>query len=69
MHREYHGICCHPFFGHRHPWGRKFLTKEEKKKLKEDYKQKKIQWLEHYKESLEKEIAGINERLEELEKE
>ena len=69
MHRSYHGTFCHPFFEHRHNWQRRFLTEEEKQKLKEDYKKKKIQWLENYKESLEKEIAGINERLEELKKE
>ena len=59
----------HPYFWHRHPWRRRFLTKEEKKELKERYKENKIKWIERYKEFLEKELAGVNERLEELKKE
>jgi hypothetical protein len=35
--------------------GRRFLTKQEK-----------IEWLEEYKSSLEKELAGVTERIEEL---
>jgi len=47
---------------HRGPWKRRFFTKAEKK-------EKKITWMERYKEFLEKELAGVNERLEELKKE
>ena len=68
MHEDHSWTHCHPFFRGRHHWNRRFLTKEEEQKLKEAYKEKKIQGLEHYKESLEKEIAGINEHLEELKK-
>jgi hypothetical protein len=35
--------------------GRRFLTKEEK-----------IEWLEEYKGSLEKELSGVTERIQEL---
>lgn len=38
-----------------YPGGRRFLTKEEK-----------IEWLEEYKNSLEKELKGVTERIEEL---
>ena len=68
MKDEYHRTCCPTFFWHRHPWGRRFLTKEEMKELKERNKEKKIKWLEGYKESLEKELMGVNERLEEFKK-
>ena len=37
--------------------GRKFLTKEEK-----------VEWLEEYKSSLEKELTGVTERIQELKK-
>lgn len=60
-----HEKSYYPFFGLRHHWGRRFPTKEEKKELAE----KKVKWLELYKESLEKELEGVNERLEELKKE
>ena len=69
MHREYHETFCHPLFGHRHRWGRRFLTEEEKKELKERYKEKQIEWITRYKESLENELKGVNERLNELKKE
>ena len=55
----------YPFFGLRHHWGRRFLTKDERKELDA----KRVKWLELYKESLEKELEGVNERLEELKKE
>jgi hypothetical protein len=35
--------------------GRRFLTKEEK-----------VEWLEEYKTNLEKELAGVTERIQEL---
>jgi len=59
--------CCRPFLRHRgmgfrHRFAfmpmRRFFTKEEKVKL-----------LERYGEFLEKELAGVKERLEELKKE
>jgi hypothetical protein len=53
---------------HRHFWRRRFLTEEEKKELREKRKQKKIEWLKRYKESLEKEITGVKEQLNELKK-
>jgi ATP-dependent RNA circularization protein (DNA/RNA ligase family) len=54
----------------RHPfWRRRFLTEEEKKELKERYKEKKIEWITRYKESLENELKGVTERLNELTKE
>ena len=65
MYREHHQSYCHPFFYHR----RRFLTEEEKKELKERYHERKIKWIERYKESLENELKGVNERLEELKKE
>ena len=65
---EHDYVCGHPFFGHLHFGGRRFLTKEEVKEMKERYTKKKIKWLEHYKESLEKELKGVNERLEEYKK-
>ena len=55
-----------PHSKHRYPWKRRFLTKEEKKEKKMRYKEKKIKWLEHYKDHLEKELKGLTERLEEL---
>jgi hypothetical protein len=64
MHREHHRSYCHPFFYHR----RRFLTAEEKKELKERYHERKIKWIERYKESLENELKGVNERLNELKK-
>ena len=69
MHSEHCRTYNHPFFGYRHTYGRRFLTDEEKKELKEQYKEKKIQWIERYKESLQKELKGVQERLEELKKE
>jgi ATP-dependent RNA circularization protein (DNA/RNA ligase family) len=68
MCEEYENACGHRFFVHRRFGGRRFLTKEETTELKERYKKKKIKWLEHYKESLENELKGVSERLEELEK-
>ena len=65
MHREQRGSYCRPFFHHQ----RRFLTEEEKKELKERYHEKKIKWIERYKESLENELKGVNERLNELKKE
>lgn len=69
MHRKHSMTYCHPFFGHRNPWRRRFLTEEEKQELKERSKEKKIKWIEHYKEYLEKELKGVNETLEEFKKE
>lgn len=69
MYREHHRESFYPFFRRRRPWRRKFLTKEEKKEMKERHKEKKIKWMESYKEFLEKELAGVNERLEEMKKE
>ena len=51
--------------GHRYPWRRRFLTKEEKKELNE----RRIKRIEQYREFLEKELAGVNEYLEKLKKE
>jgi ATP-dependent RNA circularization protein (DNA/RNA ligase family) len=65
MYREHHQPYCHPFFRHR----RRFLTEEEKKELQERYHKRQIKWIERYKESLEKELIGVNERLNELKKE
>jgi hypothetical protein len=65
MYREHHGTYCRPFFHHR----RRFLTEEEKKELKERHNERKIKWIERYKESLENELKGVNERLNELKKE
>ena len=69
MRIEHYHAYCHPVFRHNHALRRRFLTNEEKKELKERQKDRKIQWLERYQESLEKELKGITERLEELEKE
>lgn len=49
---------------YRRPWRRRFLTKEEKEELKEN----RIKQIERYKDFLEKELAGVNERLDELKK-
>ena len=59
----------HPHFRHHHLWGRRFLTEAETKELNERYNEKKIEWITHYKESLENELKGVNERLNELKKE
>jgi len=56
---------CHPYFVHE-PFRRRFLTEEEKEEIRTSFKEKKINWLNQYKEHLEKELAGVNERLEEL---
>jgi 16S rRNA G527 N7-methylase RsmG len=55
----------HPFFGYR----RKFFTEEETKELEKQYRAKRIEWIENYKESLEAELKAVNERLEEIKKE
>jgi len=65
MNSEHRGLHCHPFYYHR----RRLLTEEEKKEIKERYHQKKIKWIERYQESLENELKGVNERLNELKKE
>ena len=65
MHREYCGSYYHPFFHHR----RRFLTEEEKKELNAQYREREIKWIEHYKEALENELKGVNERLGALKKE
>ena len=65
MYKEHHGSYCHPSFQYR----RRFLTEEEKKELNERYHERKIKWIESYKESLENELKGVNERLNELKKE
>jgi len=61
--------CCitygHPFFGYR----RRFLTAEEKKELENQYRKNCVDRIENYKESLEKELKAVNERLEEIKKE
>ena len=61
--------CCityaHPFFS----CGRRFFTAEEKKELEKQYRKKRIEWVEDYKESLEAELKAVNERLEEIKKE
>jgi len=64
-----HWTYCHPLSRHQYGKRRHFLTKEEKEELKEHYKKKKIKWLEGYKESLEKELVGVKERLDDLKKE
>jgi hypothetical protein len=69
MYRKHWMTECHPFFGHRHHWKRRFLTEEEKKELKERSKEKKIKWIEQYKESLKHELKGVTEALEKLKKE
>ena len=65
--------CCsidwHPFYQHRHYWGRRFLTEEEKQALQKRRKERKVQWLTQYKESLENELKGVTERLDEFKKE
>ena len=59
---------CHPYFTYR-DFRRRFMTEEEREEMKTHLKEKKIKWLTHYKENLEKELAGVNERLDELSKE
>ena len=65
--------CCstdgHPYFRHQRFWGRRFLTEDEKKELHERRKEMKIKWITQYKESLENELKGVTERLNELKKE
>jgi hypothetical protein len=68
MHGKYQKSCYAPFHGHRYT-GRRFLTKEEKDEMLKQHTEKKIEWLGRYKESLEKELTGVKERLEELETE
>jgi hypothetical protein len=57
---------CHPFLSHRHAWKRRFFTDEEKEEVKKHFKEMKVKWMEQYKESLEKELKGVTERLEAL---
>ncbi len=57
------------YFRHRHFWGRRFLTENEKKELYERRKEMKIKWITQYKGSLENELKGVTERLNELNKE
>ena len=65
--------CCntdsYPHFRHHHFGGRRFLTEEEKKELRERRKEMKVKWITRYKESLENELKGVTERLNELNKE
>ena len=65
--------CCstdrYPHFRHRHFGGRRFLTEDEKKELHERRKEMKVKWITRYKESLENELKGVTERLNELNKE
>jgi len=65
--------CCstdgYSYFRHRHSWGRRFFTEDEKKELYERRKEMKIKWITKYKESLENELKGVTERLNELNKE
>lgn len=71
MYRKFHRYPRRRRFmypGYRRPWGRRFLTKEEKEELKERYKENRIKRVERYKEFLEKELAGVNEWLEEQKK-
>ena len=69
MEYQYCRTGNHPHFRHHHFWRRRFLTEEEKKELKARYKEKKIEWITRYKESLEQELKGVTERLNELQKE
>jgi hypothetical protein len=57
---------CHPFLRHRRAWKRRFFTDEEKEEMKKHFKERKMKWMEQYKESLEKELKGVTERLEKL---
>ncbi len=61
----WHWSHCHPYFVHG-PFKRRFLTDEEKEEIRASFKEKKINWLNQYKENLEKELAGVNDRLKEL---
>lgn len=67
----YRRFYRHPLYwyprrrGYRRPWRRRFLTKEEKEELTKRYRENRIKRVERYKEFLEKELAGVNEWLEE----
>ena len=67
MYGKYHGSCNAPFHGPRY-LGRRFLTKEERDEIVQQHREKKLEWLGRYKKSLENELVGVKERLEELEK-
>ncbi len=69
MRNDCHSIDSYPYFRHGHFWGRRYLTVEEKKELQERRKEIKIKWITQYKESLENELKGVTERLNELNKE
>ena len=69
MRNDCHNIDSYPYFRHRNFWGRRFLTVEEKKELLERRKEMKVKWITQYKESLENELKGVTERLNELNKE
>ena len=62
--RRYLARHRHPW-GRRYPWRRRFFTQEEKKELNE----RRVKRIEQYREFLEKELAGVNECLENLKKE
>lgn len=69
MKNDYCSTDSYPYFRHRHFWGRRFLTEDEKKELHERRKEMKIMGMTQYKESLENELKGVTERLNELNKE
>jgi len=64
----WHWSHFHPYFVHRQ-FIRRCLTKEEKEEIRVRFNEKRINWLNQYKEDLEKELAGVNERLDEITKE
>jgi hypothetical protein len=67
---EYFTNGCHPFlFRHHHHWKRRFLTEEEREEMKKRHKEGKIKWMERYREYLERELKGVNERLEKIKEE
>jgi hypothetical protein len=59
-------MYCHPLLSHHHSWKRRFFTEEEKEEMRKRFKEMKVKRMEQYKESLEKELKGVIQHLEEL---
>lgn len=53
-----------------HPWlrprWRRYLTEDEKRELRDRHRKREIESLERYRESLQNELTGVNERLAQL---
>jgi hypothetical protein len=58
-------MWCAPYPWHRHHW-RRYLTDDEKRERRERRRKREVESLERYRESLQHELTGVNERLAQL---